>query len=108
MRGDFAWIGNRPLSPREAARLANDFERLWLAAPLGLVSLADTEAGRGFFNDEACAHASYYAAQANWRLDAAIFARAVFLFVFGSPYSRVREHFARLLHSTPANRQEAH
>jgi len=108
LRGDFAWIGNRPLSPREAMRLTNDFERLWLAAPLGLVSLADTEAGRGFFNDEARAHASYYAAHANWRLDGAIFARAVFLFVFGFPYSRAREHVSRLHHSTPANRQEAH
>jgi NDP-sugar pyrophosphorylase family protein len=108
MCGDFAWIGNRPLSPREAARLDNDFERLWLAAPLGLVSLADTEVGRAFFDDEARAHASYYAARANWRLDVTIFARAVFLFVFGFPYSRAREHFARLFHAAPANRQEAH
>jgi len=109
LRGDFGWIGNRPLSPREAGRLTNDFERLWLAAPLGLISLADTEAGTSrFFDDEARAHASYYAAQANWRLDLVIFARAVFLFVFGFPYSRAREQFAHILQSTPAKQRQAH
>lgn len=108
LRGDFAWIGNRPLSPREAARLTNNFERLWLAAPLGLISLADTEVGSGFFNDEARAHASYYAAQANWRLDMVIFVRALFLFAFGFPYSKAREHFAHAFQSTHAKRREAH
>jgi hypothetical protein len=107
LRGDFNWIGNRPLSPREAARLGNDYERLWLTAPLGLISLADTEAGTGFFNDEARAHASYYAVQASWRLDLVIFGRALFLFAFGIPYSRAREHFARLLPRDTAKQREA-
>lgn len=108
LRGDFAWIGNRPLSPREAARLHNDFERLWLAAPLGLISLADTETGHRFFDDEARAHASFYAARASWRLDLQVFLRAVFLFVFGVPYSRAREHFGRMLQPIHGHRREAH
>jgi hypothetical protein len=107
LRGDFCWMGNRPLSPREAARLSNDFERLWLASPLGLISLADTEAGSGFFDDEARAHASFYSARASWRLDVMIFGRAVFLFVFGVPYSKAREYIARLVQRGAVNRREA-
>ncbi len=94
--GDFAWVGNRPLNPSQAARLTNDFERLWLAAPLGLVSLADTEACAGFFNIETRAHASFYAAQANWRLDWSIFIRVIFLLITGTPYSQARERFAQI------------
>ena len=81
--GDFAWVGNRPLSPSQAARLSNDFERLWLAAPIGLISLADAEGCDEVFSDAARAHASFYAAGANWRLDLAILARALFAAVFG-------------------------
>lgn len=75
--GDFAWIGNRPLSPAQAAQLTNEFERLWLAAPIGLVSLADAVSCADPFGDEARAHASYYAVQANWRLDWSILAHAL-------------------------------
>src|SRR6185436_20691316 len=32
VRGEFGWVGNRPLSPLEAGKLLNDFERLWLEA----------------------------------------------------------------------------
>ena len=59
--GDFSWIGNRPVGPRQSNRLANDFERLWLAAPLGIISLADAEGCNDFSSDETRAHASYYA-----------------------------------------------
>ena len=75
-RGEFAWVGNRPLHRPDAARLANEFDRLWLAAPIGLVSLADALGCVERFNDEARSHASFYAAQANWRLDVSILARA--------------------------------
>ncbi len=75
--GTFAWIGNRPLSPTEAVTLTNDFKRLWLSAPIGLISLADAEGCREAFGDEAQAHASFYAVQANWRLDLAILKRVL-------------------------------
>jgi hypothetical protein len=107
LRGDFTWIGNRPLSPREAMRLNNDFEKLWLAAPLGLISLADTESGKRYFDDEARAHASYYAAQASLRLDWVIFLRAVFLFAFGLPYSKAREHLLHIWQPTSADGRQA-
>jgi hypothetical protein len=83
-RGEFAWVGNRPLNPGQAARLSNDFERLWLAAAIGLISLADAESCPECFSDEARAHASFYAAGANWRLDLAVLARALFAAVFGA------------------------
>src|SRR5206468_11323241 len=82
-RGQFTWVGNRPLSPADAAALANEFERLWLAAPIGLVSLADALGCPQAFSDEARAHASYYAVKANWRLDCSIFLRALIVLLFG-------------------------
>jgi NDP-sugar pyrophosphorylase family protein len=91
VRGQFAWVGNRPLKPSQAARLTNEFERLWLTSRLGLICLADTESGCDVRNEEARAHASYYAAHANWVLDWKIFLRAVFLFAFGISVSRARE-----------------
>jgi Bacterial sugar transferase len=75
VKGDFAWVGNRPLSPSEVSELTNDFERLWLAAPIGLISLAHAEGRADSFTDETRACASFYAVQANWRLDISILAR---------------------------------
>jgi hypothetical protein len=97
VRGDFCWVGNRPLSPRQAASLVSEFERLWLTAPLGLISLADVEGCTDFFSDETRAHASYYAARTGWRLNWMIFARALFLSAFGVPWSQVREQLGQIL-----------
>ena len=77
VRGEFAWVGNRPLGPAEVAQLASEFDRLWLAAPIGLISLADAEGVTGTFTDEARACASFYAVSANWRLDLSILSRAL-------------------------------
>ena len=77
VRGDFAWVGNRPLGPVEVAQLESEFDRLWLAAPIGLISLADAEGVAGAFTDEARACASFYAVRADWRLDLSILARAL-------------------------------
>ena len=71
-RGDFTWVGNRPLTREQAAQLETEFEQLWLAAPVGFVSLADTFGSAGRFDDEARAHSSYYAVRANARLDRAV------------------------------------
>jgi hypothetical protein len=76
-KGEFNWIGNRPLTPLEAGKLNNDFERLWLAAPIGLISQADAEGCADLNSDEARAHASFYSTQANWRLNFRIFVRAL-------------------------------
>lgn len=97
VRGQFAWVGNRPLKPSQAARLTNEFERLWLTSRLGLICLADTESGCDVRNEEARAHASYYAAHANWVLDWKIFLRAVFLFALGISVSRAREACAHYM-----------
>ena len=76
LAGDFCWVGNRPISASKAGRLHNDFERLWLHAPVGLVSLADVRGWVDSFSDEARAHSSFYAVQRNWRMDLQILGRA--------------------------------
>lgn len=78
LRGDMAWVGNRPLRPTQAMTLASDFERLWLTAPVGLISLADAYGCPDGLSDEAIAHASYYAVHARRRLDAHILSRSLF------------------------------
>ena len=69
----------------EALELANDFERLWLASPVGLVSLADAHGCTEALNDEICAHASFYAVNASRRLDAFILSRALVRALFAIP-----------------------
>jgi hypothetical protein len=81
-RGEFAWVGNRPLSSSRAANLSDDFERCWLNAPVGLVSLTDAEGIPDSFDAQARAHASYYAAVRDWRLDLDILARVSRLLIF--------------------------
>jgi len=76
MRGDFTWVGNRPLTPAQAEELRSDFELLWLASPPGLLSLADAE-GADAFDDEARAHAAFYTASMSWRGDLAILWRCL-------------------------------
>jgi hypothetical protein len=85
VRGDLTWIGNRPLRPTQALSLANDFERLWIAAPVGLVSLGDAHDCPSDLSDEACAHASYYAVNANRRLNWFVLTRAFYRAVFAWP-----------------------
>ena len=69
VRGDFTWVGNRPLAREQAAHLETEFEQLWLAAPVGLVSLADTFGLAEKIDDATRAHSSFYAVRANTRLD---------------------------------------
>jgi hypothetical protein len=83
VRGDFAWVGNRPLTRAQAAMLSNDFERLWLGSPIGLVSLADARGCIDSLTDEARAHASFYAVQHHWRLDFSILSSAALQGIFG-------------------------
>lgn len=72
VRGDFTWVGNRPLTREQAAQLETEFEQLWLAAPVGFVSLADAFGCAGRFDDEARAHSSYYAVRGDSRMNRAI------------------------------------
>ena len=60
-RGEFAWVGNRPLTPAQTTELRGDFERLWLAAPTGLFSLADAVGCRETLTEETRVHASFFA-----------------------------------------------
>lgn len=68
-RGDFSWVGNRPLAREQAAQLETEFEQLWLAAPVGLISLADTFDAGDRFDDESRAHASFYAVHADGKMN---------------------------------------
>ena len=75
-RGDFTWVGNRPLTREQAQQLETEFEQLWLAAPVGFVSLADTFGDGEKFDDETRAHASFYAVRGSARLDREILQKA--------------------------------
>jgi len=90
-RGEFAWVGNRPLTKAQAALLSNDFERLWLNTSVGLVSLADVRGCIDSLNDESRAHASFYAVQHHWTFDLSILASALFDAVFGAGMEPVDE-----------------
>ncbi len=106
MRGDMTWTGNRPLRPTQALLLANDFERLWLSAPVGLISLADAHGCPDGISDNAIAHASYYAVHANWRLNASIIARSVFLAAQVWPFRSPRRREVPVHLQNLAQRQE--
>ena len=77
VQGDFTWVGNRPLTREQAVQLETEFEQLWLAAPVGLFSLADTFRNAEDFSDEARAHSSFYAVRASGRLDREILRRII-------------------------------
>ncbi|MFN7138684.1 MAG: hypothetical protein ACK4UN_05050 [Limisphaerales bacterium] len=70
--GEFRWVGNRPISKTEAEQLSNEYEKLWLRAPVGLISQADAEACFERYCDESKVHASYYTAHETRLLNARI------------------------------------
>lgn len=89
-RGDFRWIGNRPLSHAQAELLTTEFERLWLSVAPGLLSLADAEGDHSdHLSDSARAHAAYYAARTGWRTDLSILTRWLRRTLTGLPSSNI-------------------
>jgi Bacterial sugar transferase len=76
-RGEFAWIGNRPVARETAETFHDDFERLWLAVRTGLFSLADAEGCGDTYSDDAKAHAGFYAAHPTLRGDMKILRRII-------------------------------
>jgi hypothetical protein len=67
--GRLAWVGNRPPSPEQAATLRDDFERLWLSVPSGVISLAELERWGDPMDIQTRIHSSFYAARHGWRDD---------------------------------------
>lgn len=67
--GDFAWTGNPPLTPEEAAALQGEFERLWLETAPGLFTAPEAEGCAPPWDDAARAHAALFACQPTpaWR-----------------------------------------
>ena len=61
VKGDMAWVGNPPLTTKEADSLKTEFDQLWLAAPCGLVSLGDRFHHTNVNDLEARTHAAYFA-----------------------------------------------
>ena len=78
VRGDFRWVGNRPLTAEQAGQLQGEFERLWLAAPIGLFCLADSLGCPDEFNEDTRSHASFYAVDPDPRKDWRILRAALF------------------------------
>jgi hypothetical protein len=67
--GDFAWIGNPPLTPEQAGGLESEFERLWLQAGPGIFTAPEAEGCTEPWDDSARAHAALFACQPTgaWR-----------------------------------------
>ena len=107
VRGDLSWVGNRPLRPAQALMLGNDFERLWLAAPVGIVSLADAHGCMDEFNEDTCAHASYYAVNTSLRLNWFVLSRALLRAAFAWPIAWKRRRDAALRLPQLAGKQQA-
>ncbi|MCD6051238.1 MAG: hypothetical protein K0Q55_2641 [Verrucomicrobia bacterium] len=84
--GRFALVGNRPLSPEDAAELKHDYEKLWLSVPTGVISLADAAVGVERFDEKARAHACFYAIRADEQMDASI----LYAVVIGRPLNAIR------------------
>jgi hypothetical protein len=61
VRREFAWVGNPPLEPDEAARLAGEWERRWLDMPPGVFTAPECEGCSPPWDDEARAHAVHFA-----------------------------------------------
>jgi hypothetical protein len=87
-RGDFAWVGNRPLTPAEAADLSTDYEKLWLATPPGVFSLADALGCQDPFGDEARAHASFFAVDPTPRKHLRVLGQILRRVFVGAPKAR--------------------
>lgn len=75
--GRFALVGNRPVSPDQVEDLKDDFEKLWLSVPAGVISLADCQDRITPFGEAARVHACYYAVRADQKMDCSIFYRVV-------------------------------
>jgi hypothetical protein len=90
-KGQMNWVGNRPLPPRQVEELLSDFERQWLATPPGLVSLGDTKGALNQFNDEARAHAAFYAATRSVWLDLSILTHAAVAWMLGDCTPRLSD-----------------
>ncbi|MBT5709117.1 MAG: hypothetical protein HOI66_22585 [Verrucomicrobia bacterium] len=63
--GSMAWFGNPPLPPEAGKLLETEFDRLWLASPCGLASLGDCYQCLDPSNDDARAHATFFAVHAD-------------------------------------------
>ena len=63
--GHFRWVGNRPVSPEQAGKLKNEYERMWLHSAYGIFSLADLHGVSDSFSDEEKIHSSFYTATQN-------------------------------------------
>jgi Bacterial sugar transferase len=77
-RGEFRWVGNRPLTVQQAEALVSEFERLWLSVPSGVFSLSDVEGPADAYGDTALAQSAFYATSRTRRDDASILVRALF------------------------------
>jgi len=84
VRGDFSWVGNRPLTRSQATQLESEFDQLWLSAPVGLVSLADTFGCGEKCDDAARVHSSFYAVRGAGRLDREILRQFIRGALFGN------------------------
>ncbi len=75
LRGDLSWVGVKPLTPDDAARVTEDWQRQRFVCPAGFTGLWYTQTARAASLDEILIADTYYAATRTWRQDVQIFAR---------------------------------
>lgn len=78
IKGEFKWVGNRPLNEKEADMLESEYEKMWLDASYGLFSLADLHGVTGNFSEEEKLHSSFYAATQGKESDKNILLKCIF------------------------------
>jgi hypothetical protein len=69
VKGQFRWVGNRPINHDQSKTLLSEYEQMWLHAAYGLFSLADLHGVADSFSDEEKVHSSYYAATQSKKSD---------------------------------------
>ena len=75
--GHFAWTGNPPLDPDEAAALTTEFDRLWLHVAPGLFTAPEAEGCSAPWDDEARAHAALFAGKPDFSWRCRILSRGI-------------------------------
>ena len=83
-QGDLHLVGNRPLSPSQAAQLGDEFEQLWLSSPAGVFSLADALEDGSADHETNLAHAACYSVSSYFRMKLHILLRCLPRFLFSN------------------------
>ena len=78
LKGEFRWVGNRPISTEQAETIHSEYEQMWLHTSYGFFSIADIHGVAYSFSEDEKVHSSYYAATQNGKNDQRLFMQCLF------------------------------